>query len=380
MARFGLVVFQSAIRNPQSAMAMIQRLLRGRLLYLVFSLLLVALHYYVGTGVLVPIAPLDLAQVPETDLSPAASAGDHLSWWPEAFDLAALQRIAVQHPFLATFLSILTSCAIGLGLAGFAIAWRALRTGRIRSVWRFTSRRLPSWSFGEAGRIALLTLLMAGLLPVLYLLVVSRWGAGWLDAHLRLTVSMLFLDAFAILVILTFAAGKGPSLGRTFGLSSQNKPVASIAAGLHGYVAVFPWLFVLLVIMVELARALGLEPPIEPIQRLIFQEDRALVLGLTALLTCVVGPVAEELFFRGVVYPAIRQRTSWGIAILVSGALFGLLHANPVGFPAIFLLGCLLANLYERTGSLAGPLTVHVLHNTFLMSMAFAFRQLMALT
>ncbi|MBI3011095.1 MAG: CPBP family intramembrane metalloprotease [Candidatus Omnitrophica bacterium] len=360
-------------------MSTIQRLLRGRLLYLVFSLLLVALHYYVGTGVLLPLAPLDLAQVPETDLSPAAHAGDHLSWWPEGFSLGALQRMSVQHPSLAMLLSILTICAIGLGLAGFAIAWRALRTGRIRSVWRFTSRRLPSWSFGEAGRIALLTLLMAGLLPLLYLAVLSRWGAGWLDVHLRLTVSMLFLDAFAILVILTFAAGKGPSLGRTFGFSSQ-QPAASIAAGLHGYVAVFPWLFVLLVITVELARALGLKPPIEPIQRLIFQEDRALVLGLTALLTCVVGPVAEELFFRGVVYPAIRQRTAWGFATLASGVLFGLLHANPVGFPSIFLLGCLLANLYERTGSLAGPLAVHVLHNTFLMSMAFVFRQLMTLT
>ena len=358
---------------------MIRRLLRGRLLYVAFGLLLILLHYYVGARAMAPLIPLDIEQTPATDVSAAGKASDHLSWWPEGFGLEALQDMSVQHPQLAVLLSILTLCAIGLGLAVVAMTWWALRTGRIRSVWRFTSRRLPSWSFGEVGRISLLTLLMAGLLPFLYLATMFRWGVGGLDVHLRLIVSMLFLDGFAILVMLSFAAGKGPSLGRTFGFSGR-KPVASIAVGLRGYVAVFPWLFVLLVIVVELTRALGLKPPIEPIQELIFQEDRAVVLGLTGLLTCVVGPVAEELFFRGVVYSAIRRRTSWKVATLVSGVLFALMHANPIGFLSIFLLGCLLANLYERTGSLAGPLAVHMLHNSFLMSMALVFRQLMALT
>ena len=42
-------------------------------------------------------------------------------------------------------------------------------------------------------------------------------------------------------------------------------------------------------------------------------------------------------------------------------------------------LGCLLAYLYERTGTIVSPLAVHVLHNTFLMSLAMAFRSVLAL-
>ena len=64
--------------------------------------------------------------------------------------------------------------------------------------------------------------------------------------------------------------------------------------------------------------------------------------------------------------------------MLISGALFALVHSNAVGFLPIMVLGCLLAHLYERTGSLASPLAIHVLHNTFLMSTALVFRQLTA--
>ena len=99
--------------------------------------------------------------------------------------------------------------------------------------------------------------------------------------------------------------------------------------------------------------------------------------GFAVLLACIVGPVAEELFFRGVVYAAVRRRTHWMVATLVSAGLFSALHTNPIGFLPIMLLGCLLANLYERTGSLAGPLAVHIAHNSFLLVSALVIRSLL---
>jgi membrane protease YdiL (CAAX protease family) len=66
--------------------------------------------------------------------------------------------------------------------------------------------------------------------------------------------------------------------------------------------------------------------------------------------------------------------------MLMSGAAFSCIHTNPVGFLPIMVLGCLLANLYERTGSLASPLAVHILHNSLLMSLALVLRQLLALS
>jgi membrane protease YdiL (CAAX protease family) len=348
---------------------MIQRLLRGRLLYWGLGLLIVFLY-----ARMMPVKVVEshaVADAPQTD--------EAAEWWPNRLDGAALQQIAVREPRIAITVLVLSVCIVGMGLSGFALALWGVWTGRIRSVWRFTSRRLPRWSFGELGRITALILMITSLLPFVRLAILSLQVGGGDDPHLWVTVSMLFLDAFAILAILTFAVGKGRSVWKTFGFSTRHL-WPSIVAGFRGYLAVFPWLFILLFLVVELARHFGLKPPMEPIQELVFEEHRPGILALTVLLACVIGPVAEELFFRGVVYPAIRQRTSRMVAMLMSGAAFSLIHANLLGFLPIMALGCLLANLYERTGSLAGPLAIHVLHNTLLMSLALVFRQLMALS
>jgi membrane protease YdiL (CAAX protease family) len=120
-----------------------------------------------------------------------------------------------------------------------------------------------------------------------------------------------------------------------------------------------------------------LEPPVEPIHELLFLEQRPLVLGLTLALACVVGPIVEEIFFRGVLYAALRPRTSRLWAMVISGSFFALVHTNPVGFVPILLLGCLLADVYERTGSLAASITVHMLHNALLIGLGLATKQLL---
>ena len=105
-------------------------------------------------------------------------------------------------------------------------------------------------------------------------------------------------------------------------------------------------------------------------------EDRAGVVALTALLACVVGPVVEEVLFRGVLFSAVRTQTSRLVAMLISGGLFSALHTNLIGFLPILVLGCLLADLYERTGSLLSCISVHIVHNTLLMSFALILKAL----
>lgn len=357
---------------------MMHHLLRGRFLYVVLGVLAVALYastHWLGRPLETPMGP-DLAHAPTAPRTEQTSSA--LTWWPEELDRTALQQLAAQRPRLALLLSCVTIGGMGLVLAGIVLLLWALGTGRVDAVWRFTSYPLPRWTFGEVGRIIFLTLIMASVLPLAQFATLFHRGDWMIDHNLRLAWMMVALDLFTILVMLVFAAGKGHSVGRALGLS-PHRLATSIRVGLQGYVAVFPWLIALLVMAVEVTRRLGLPLPMEPIQELLFKEDRPLVLGLTVLLACLIGPVAEELFFRGILYPAIRSRASWGRAMFISAAFFALLHANPVGFPAILLLGCFLANLYERTGSLAGPLTVHILHNTLLISTAFLVRRLTTL-
>ena len=59
-----------------------------------------------------------------------------------------------------------------------------------------------------------------------------------------------------------------------------------------------------------------------------FVQSDALVL-LTLVLTAMVGPLAEELFFRGLVQPAIASRFGAVVAIVGQAAVAGAVHANP---------------------------------------------------
>jgi membrane protease YdiL (CAAX protease family) len=86
-----------------------------------------------------------------------------------------------------------------------------------------------------------------------------------------------------------------------------------------------------------------------------------------ALLVCVVAPVAEEVFFRGYFFTALRNWKGVWPAAVVTGIVFGAIHAGsaPVGYLvplAVFGFGLCL--LYWKTGSLYPCIVLHALNNT----------------
>ena len=85
------------------------------------------------------------------------------------------------------------------------------------------------------------------------------------------------------------------------------------------------------------------------------------VLAYVAL--ALVGPLVEELLFRGLLTAAFRRRFGpWRTALLTS-ALFALAHLLPRVIPPIFLLGLALALVYERVGSTVPGIMVHCVYN-----------------
>ena len=84
----------------------------------------------------------------------------------------------------------------------------------------------------------------------------------------------------------------------------------------------------------------------------------------------IVGPIAEELFFRGMLYGLLRR---WGVvvAIVVSAALFVLAHPISQGFPIPQAVGGIVFALaYEIEGSLMTPIVIHVLGNLALYTLS----------
>lgn len=77
----------------------------------------------------------------------------------------------------------------------------------------------------------------------------------------------------------------------------------------------------------------------------------------------IITPIAEELMFRGLIYRRIRCMIGPKQAIIVSGLVFGMYHGNLVQGIYGFLVGCILAWLYEKYGSLKAPILFHVCAN-----------------
>ncbi len=78
----------------------------------------------------------------------------------------------------------------------------------------------------------------------------------------------------------------------------------------------------------------------------------------------IISPLAEELVFRGIVYNELKRSYRLPLAMLISALLFGLYHMNPVQGGYGFIMGLLLAYLYEYFGSFLWPVLVHMLANS----------------
>jgi membrane protease YdiL (CAAX protease family) len=86
------------------------------------------------------------------------------------------------------------------------------------------------------------------------------------------------------------------------------------------------------------------------------------------LAAAAIVPVAEEIFFRGYVFTAVRQR--WGLvpAFATSGLLFAVAHLNLEAFLPILLIGVTFCWVYWRTGSLVPSMIAHAMNNALALS------------
>ncbi|MBE3583228.1 MAG: CPBP family intramembrane metalloprotease [Limnochordaceae bacterium] len=84
---------------------------------------------------------------------------------------------------------------------------------------------------------------------------------------------------------------------------------------------------------------------------------------LLAVVLVGIGPLAEEFWFRGVVYPACRARWGPGWGNMVVSLLFSTLHLNAAAWLALFAVGFILAAVYERTRSLWPGVVAHATLN-----------------
>lgn len=72
------------------------------------------------------------------------------------------------------------------------------------------------------------------------------------------------------------------------------------------------------------------------------------------------APIVEEIIFRGVIFSTTRHKYGRRWAFIITTAVFTIMHGiNPVGFVQILIPAIAFLLLYEREGSLAGPIIAH---------------------
>ncbi len=95
--------------------------------------------------------------------------------------------------------------------------------------------------------------------------------------------------------------------------------------------------------------------------------DDSVVLTVTGLiLLTVVAPIAEEILFRGLIFRSLRNWAGLWPAALITGVVFGGIHAasSPVAFLVpLAILGVGLCLLYHYSGSLYPCIALHSANN-----------------
>lgn len=92
--------------------------------------------------------------------------------------------------------------------------------------------------------------------------------------------------------------------------------------------------------------------------------------GLTAAYVCILGPILEEIIFRGMILNGLKKYSE-GAGILISTILFVMFHGNLVQTMTPLLVGLLLGFLTVRTGSLKPAILCHIVNNTAAVAMNF---------
>lgn len=123
----------------------------------------------------------------------------------------------------------------------------------------------------------------------------------------------------------------------------------------------------------KLMESLGVETVQDTIQ--IFRDSNdPLIISLMVIAAVVVAPLCEELVFRGYFYPILKRFSGIAPAAICSSLFFAVVHSNLAVILPLFILSLLLIWVYEKTGSIWAPISIHLCFNLASVSVQLLLR------
>ncbi len=160
---------------------------------------------------------------------------------------------------------------------------------------------------------------------------------------------------------------------------STSAPGVKARRGVLAGLATFGVVFVLSLGVVAFYGALGVPPEDIPKQTSValLQSTSRWGRVLIVFAACVMAPWAEEIVFRGILFPALARWMSERLALVVQALLFGFIHfpGDPASWPLVVPLaavGWCAGWTYSRTGSLRTAIVLHMTFNAIQVGLLFA--------
>lgn len=266
---------------------------------------------------------------------------------------------------------ILAAFELTLVLAGSWFCFRLIAFPAPRARW-LAPRPLPSWPVTLPEFAIFVFLMLAG--GAVLQMVTHASLQGYLTHALDREGLLLCLNGFSftgggLLGWLLFRSMR-QGWYADYGAAPPSDPPAPrlpwVKVGLTaGYtlLAALPVIILVNLGWTQVIHWLGLPPDQQDLIAIFANTRSLLVIAGMLVVACVLAPLCEELLFRGGIYRFCRQRLGRSSALLISGVLFGAVHANWASFVPLALLGGILALAYEATGDIRVPIVTHGLFN-----------------
>jgi uncharacterized protein len=223
-------------------------------------------------------------------------------------------------------------------------------------------RLRPPWAPWEAVPVALAAIAVSTLASVALAAVFGSVGGPAL--LLSAMAFQVTLATFTILWIGVRYRGWVPALGLRAARPERDVPLGAVVgvglwAGLN---------FLVAPVVLVVWRALAGRLPSSPNQ-LPGVDFAPLEIVLGVILLVVITPIAEEVFYRGLLFGSLWPRIGTGWGAVISAALFGASHAagGAVLVPILFVFGLFQAYLFRWRRSLAAPIVAHGTFNLIAM-------------
>lgn len=85
--------------------------------------------------------------------------------------------------------------------------------------------------------------------------------------------------------------------------------------------------------------------------------------AITLLSTGILGPIIEELMFRGIIYNELKSKYSNMKSILITTIFFAIIHINIIQILYALIIGFILIFVYEKYNNIKAPIILHMASN-----------------